>query len=449
MHLVGRVAVGLLSILALLTAAIHAHGADRPTDAPRDGYVVWRRPSTLHASDDWRPQSVHRRQADRSGRVRQVESRFTLPGEFEKQGALLLGCHELARDFPEVLADIVSAVQAKMPVIALVRDTRDRDRVLWALERRQLTPEGVVFAAVPHDTMWARDYGPIFVRKPSGGRAVIDADYGLRGRQQDDRVSQRIASHFGVPIFHLPLRTEGGNLLSNGGGVCLTTYQLVDENFQRNHDEASIAALFNDYFGFHETVFLEPLVNEPTGHVDMFATFTAPDTVVVGSYDPQLDPINAEVLNRNAARLSRVRTRHGSLRVVRVPMPPNDDGVWRTYTNAIYANGVMLMPIFPGVDRPYVVQALRTFGQLLPGWQIVPIDISDVMPLGGGLHCLVMNLAVPHPLPGFPQPDGPRGDAAAGEGRGVASGLPDIVAQPGTMPAWVSALFEELEKSAD
>ena len=109
--------------------------------------------------------------------------------------------------------------------------------------------------------------------------------------------------------------------------------------------------LIKKQFGATDLIYLEPLAGEATGHVDMFATFTAPDTVVIGECSQREDPVNAAILDRNAQRLAGVRTACGPLNVVRIPvsktntLPFEDDPdayVWHTYTNVVYANQVLL-----------------------------------------------------------------------------------------------------------
>jgi agmatine/peptidylarginine deiminase len=149
---------------------------------------------------------------------------------------------------------------------------------------------------------------------------------------------------------------------------------------------------------------LESLVGERTGHVDMFATFTSPTTVLVGAYTEEQDPDNAAILDRNAARLSQVRTSQGPLRVVRIPMPPHDNNTWRTYTNVVYANGVVLVPIYPSLDHAGRRLALEIFSKELPTWKVVGIDATEIIEIDGALHCMTMNLGAIGQLPAFPEP---------------------------------------------
>jgi hypothetical protein len=139
-------------------------------------------------------------------------------------------------------------------------------------------------------------------------------------------------------------------------------------------------------------VFLEPLVGEQTGHVDMFATFVSSDVVVVGEYSPDADPLNAEILDRNAQRLAAVRTSRGPLRVLRIPMPPHTLDVWRTYTNVLFANGTLVVPTYPGIDPQGEAEALAIYKHLLPGWTVVGVDCNRLIEWGGAVHCVTRNL---------------------------------------------------------
>jgi agmatine/peptidylarginine deiminase len=219
----------------------------------------------------------------------------------------------------------------------------------------------------------------------------MDADYERFARPKDDTAPQGVAAQLHLTAVRAPLSLEGGNLLSNGRGLCLTTTMLYDGNRERGHTEGSLRKVLRDFFGAQETVFLEPLSGEPTGHVDMFAAFTDANTVVVGQYDTAIDPTNAAVLNRNAARLARIRGPEGPLQVVRIPMPPRDGEQWRTYTNVVFANGVLLTPAYERIDPQGQRAAADTFQRLLPGWRITGIDVSGLIANGGALHCISMN----------------------------------------------------------
>ena len=125
-------------------------------------------------------------------------------------------------------------------------------------------------------------------------------------------------------------------------------------------------------------------------------TFASHDTVVLGDYR-DMDPANADLLDRHAATLSRQETPAGSLKVVRIPMPPRGaDHFGGTYTNVIFANGVLLVPTWPEASQELEAEAISVYRRLLPGWEVVGINCRELAIRNGGLHCVAMNL---HRLP--------------------------------------------------
>jgi hypothetical protein len=195
-----------------------------------------------------------------------------------------------------------------------------------------------------------------------------------------------------LPRVRAGIALDGGNLLTNGQGLCLATTQLLETNRAFGYEDNCVTDTIKRLFGAEEIVYLERLEGEKTGHVDLFAAFTAPDTVVVGDY-AGIDPANAAILDRNAERLSKVVTSSGPLKVVRLPMPPRGkDYFGGSYTNVLFANGVLLVPSWPNVPRETEDQVMATYRRLLPGWDVVGIDVGDLMSYGGVLRCVSLPL---------------------------------------------------------
>jgi agmatine/peptidylarginine deiminase len=195
-----------------------------------------------------------------------------------------------------------------------------------------------------------------------------------------------------LPSVRTRIAFDGGNLLTNGRGLCLATTQLLERNREFGYPDKYVTATVQRLFGADETVYLEKLEGEKTGHVDLFAAFTAPDTVVVGDYSG-VDPVNAAILDRNAERLSKVVTASGLLRVVRLPMPPRGgDDFGGSYTNVLFANGVLLVPSWPNLPRETEDRVMATYRRLLPDWDVVGIDVGNLMSHGGALRCVSLPL---------------------------------------------------------
>jgi agmatine/peptidylarginine deiminase len=311
-----------------------------------------------------------------------------LPADFEPVEAILVVGDRLGREFPDVLRRLAAAVTTQARLRLLVADAPGRLAVERLLASVPVPRDRLDFVEVPTDTVWLRDFGPVFVTGTDGSRAAIDLEYSLRNRHKDNAVASLVARAMGTPSVRLPVLLEGGNLLSNGQGLCVVTALAMNRNIGRGYDAAAVIDGLRKSLGIEQLVVLEPLWGDPTGHVDMFACFTAADTIVVGAYPASLDPTSARILDRNAAMLAKVRLGTGPLRVVRVPMPSHEDGVWRTYTNGIFANRLYLMPTYAGVDLPQQTAAMDVFRKLLPGWEVTGLDAGPLIKEGGALRCI-------------------------------------------------------------
>jgi len=353
-----------------------------------------------------RSRPVHRINVDR-------RAPGLLPGEFEPQEAILLAwptelwsprlgeSNDWNRDESRLFVEMVRAICRSVPTAILVSDSRSQDRVARILRQGGVSLEVVSFVQVPFNCEWIRDYGPLAVRAGDGSCTLVDAEYLAEGLlsldPQEDRLPFTLGALFNLRVVRAPIALQHGNLLSNGRGLCITTRRTLEYNFARGYDAEDVTLVLKKYYGAKRVVFLETLNGEPTGHVDMFATFTSPDTVVVGQCSAESDPVNAAILDRNAQRLACLAAPFGPLNVVRIPMPKlfalDGSKLWPTYTNVVYANDTLLVPVYPGLDPAAESTALARYEELLPGWTIVPIDAFPILSLGGSLHCIALNLA--------------------------------------------------------
>lgn len=329
-----------------------------------------------------------------------------MPGEFERQQFLLLSCGDLTPSHALMIATVAQETRRQLRVVVLCSSDEQEEAIDTALRNQMDSLENISLLRIPHDTKWIRDYGPTILQTNAGFR-VVDWLY-EHGRPSDELVPENVAKFSETPHELAAIVLHGGNLLSNGHGLCVTTTALLETNRHLGITKADLPKQMGGRIGAREIVVLESLVGEPTGHVDMFATFTGPNTVVVGQYSPEEDAENAAVLDRNAARLAAVTTVGGRLRVERIPMGRKDDGIWRTYTNCIYANGVLVIPTYQaGGDSARLRQARACYRRLLADWRIATVDASDLIQEGGSLHCASLNLVglakplnqIPVPLP--------------------------------------------------
>ncbi len=320
-----------------------------------------------------------------------AEIRWSMPrvvAEFEPQAAVLIAWAHGDEDLQLVQADIAGKLTQFVDVIIFAPHGESAG-VRSTLQAEHVGLTRVRIVEVNYDTLWIRDYGPQVLVK-SGRPWLLDFHY-ADDRSEDDAVPDMLGSLTRTPVQRVNLTIDGGNFLTNGQGVIISTQSVYHANADHWRSVEAAEQVLASQLSAREVVLLEQLVGEPTGHVDMFATFTDARTVVVAQLDHRLDPENAAILDRNASRLSQVRTASGHLRVLRVPMPPPADDVWYSYTNVLYANGTLLLPRY-NVPPRYDHNAIAVFRHALPKWKIQRIDSDLLIDKAGAVHCATLNL---------------------------------------------------------
>jgi agmatine/peptidylarginine deiminase len=338
-----------------------------------------------------------------------------MPADFERQSGILLGANELLPHHPQELVGVVAALIDQLPLFAVITGEAQRRELLTTLCDWGLAAHRLRCVSSPAIGLWVRDYGPSFVRT-NGRVRILDAEYFYPNRPDDDRFPTDFAGLLGVEVCAVPLVVEGGNLLSNGAGLGLCSTTLVHRNAQK-YGPKEVSELLLAHYGFRMLVGVRPLIGGPTPHVDMFAAFTSADTLVLGKYDPADDPENARQLDELEALLRRVNTPR--LNVVRIPMPPHHDNIWRTYTNVIFANDVVVVPTYAGVDPGLEREALDIYRNLLPDRDIITVEATSLAKTGGVLRCVSQN--IPHVAHSLRLNDWPRSHLAA-RGTGLPPG---------------------------
>ena len=304
--------------------------------------------------------------------------------EFENTDAVLIAWEQGLGTF---LLDLIAAVSQASEVWVLTWDLRESNTVRELLTLRNAELSQVKFFEFPHESFWTRDYGPISVVDQDGKTIFVDPKY-YPQRRRDDAVPTLMSRFFDVDVARPALSTEGGNFMTNGEGICVVTEWLLQEN--PNLSAQRVQQIQDQYFGCRRTIVLERLEREGTGHVDMFAKFLSPDTILVGAYD-QTDPQNAALLDRNVARLQDFAAANDwDLNIVRIPMPSGGNGVYRSYTNSLIVNDLVIVPTYRA-DRRYEAEALRIYrGAMSAGYTVVGLDAEDAIQLGGAVHCTTM-----------------------------------------------------------
>ena len=337
---------------------------------------------------------------DESGASPNPVDFFYMPAEFHHQETLLLGGDQLAELHPDVMAGIVKAATEAVSIRVLVGSSEGKSLVEKVLTDNNLPSTSVDIMELPILTMWVRDFGPVTVSDVKGRRSMVDFHYReRRGNKQDDGVPSYLAMSMGLNVMGSPLLVEGGDFLSNGRGLCLLSTRVINRNshyLEMEPDQAM--ANFAAVLGFEQLYLATPLTGELTGHIDMFCAFLKTDLVLVGSFEPSVDSENQTQLDRIAMEMAVLQTLEGPLRVERIPMCFLVDVPNSVHTSIVFANDVLLVPVYPDYCPDMDQAALATYRRLLPDLRVVGIDCSRLIKMNGALRCITMNVPSDEPL---------------------------------------------------
>lgn len=307
-----------------------------------------------------------------------------LPGEFEPLDAVLLNWpwHYPSRWKPH--SDFARAIADAGARVLLMSDERQDVQELYRyLATAGLSSEAVEILEAPVDDVWIRDYGPTFVKGPDGAAVIVANPYVPAEhpyRKGDNCAALAIGAALELPVYRLPLLIEGGNLVSDGRGLMITSTATLDRNPELSR--ADVAAIFQHYFGSERTEFIEALPAEVTGHADMTLRFVDETTVVVASAPP--GHRWARYFDDVASQIAQIRRSSGEpFTVHRLPIAVSKlyaTAFW-SYVNCLQVNGTTIVPIF---GQPTDDAALEFFRGLGRG-NVVGINFSDF--LVGSAHC--------------------------------------------------------------
>lgn len=325
-----------------------------------------------------------------------------LAADFEPQRALVLSVSDWQPHHAPVFQQIVEKTHGHVEVIVLCNNKEQFFMVISWLKSISDKADHLHFTLFELDTIWLRDFCPLIAETKDGDAQLLDFLYAGE-RPKDDRMPAVWAQRSKAPPVNVPYTLQGGNLLCNGKHLAIATSRIFVDNavtfpqpmpgMDTVYEGRKIVFDgFLEYCNLEQFIILEHLEQEATKHVDMFATFVSPNDVVLASVDPGFDPINAGILDRNAKRLQNVSVDGRPLNVHRLPIPPRNGQSWSAFTNVIFANELVLMPIYDTDPKPMVDNAIKIYKKLLPNHTVKTVDITSFKQLQGELHCLSMNL---------------------------------------------------------
>ena len=317
--------------------------------------------------------------------------------------------------FSSVLTDIVRYSKEEVEVVIVARPNQVTT-IETALANADIDMENVTIVTDNYNSVWVRDYGanPVYANDVDS-LIFIDWIYN-RNRPRDDTIPELIADYFDVPIYNttgfpLDLVHTGGNFMADGLGTGFSSKLILEENGPNNiwgisnHSEEDIDEIMYDFMGIDNYIKMETLPYDGIHHIDMHMKLLDEQTLLVGEFPPGTSDgpqLEANILYI----LENFKTAFNTdFRIERIIQPPCNNGnfppycsapyEYRTYTNALFVNKTILVPIY---NTQYDDEALQRWAEIMPGYQIKGIDCTGIINSGGAIHCVTKEVGVDDPL---------------------------------------------------
>ena len=285
-----------------------------------------------------------------------------------------------------------------------------------------LTGQGVDLTKVEFinrswDSIWMRDYaGNTVYDNDVGDRYLVDWIYN-RPRPNDNQAPSAHASQLSIPLYVTDTGSDdlvntGGNFMSDGMGNGFASKLILEENQAGNpynvstKTEAQVDQIMDNFMGIKNYIKMDALPYDRIHHIDMHMKLLDEETILVSKYPDGV--ADGPQINTNINYVTSTFNSHfgTNYEIKWVDAPPSTDGnhpdnnaYYRTYTNAVFINKSIVVPTY---RAEYDDPALALYRELLPGYNVVPIDIDDsgrnLISRGGGIHCITHTIGVADPL---------------------------------------------------
>jgi agmatine deiminase len=331
------------------------------------------------------------------------ENGFAMPAEFGPHQATWMSWPTRELLWPGRLDDAREAWAATARAVAVFEPVVMVCNPGEASDVKRRCGEGIEPLELPIDDSWLRDNGPIFVTNGRGEVALVQFGFNSWGGKylpydDDARLPEMLASHFGVRRYRAPFVLEGGSFFVDGEGTLLTTEQcLLHPNRNPSMSREEIEEGLRSYLGVDVVIWLpHGLVEDrdTDGHVDGLAQYVRPGAVMLsvaaGDDDPNATRFGEDRLVLRAARDARDR----EIEVIDGPVngwadPEGLGPIVIPYMNHYLANGAVIVPVG---DIPEDEAALELLSKAYPDREIVGVPGAIVSFGGGGPHCITQQV---------------------------------------------------------
>ncbi|HPH83334.1 MAG TPA: agmatine deiminase family protein [Flavobacteriales bacterium] len=308
-------------------------------------------------------------------------------------------------DYKSVLAEIIRYAQEECKVIVHCTNANTAQNELVSTYGVPVGPN-VIFKVQPYNTLWIRDYGAntAYINDVDS-LFLVDWKYNRPSRTKDDTIPRGYARLLNINLVQTTTSPNqvihtGGNFMSDGLGTAFSSELVLDEN--PTQSETAINSIMLNYMGIDRYIKMVTLPYDGIHHIDMHMKLLDEETLLIGQYPTGISDgpqIEANLLYVIDNFNSVFETPYKIIRIVQPPDDlnkyPSQNGDYRTYSNAVFVNKTVLLPIY---EEKYDTTALRIWRESLPGFRVIGIDCNSIIPASGAIHCITHSVGVNDPM---------------------------------------------------
>lgn len=321
--------------------------------------------------------------------------------------------------YPTILKNIVRNAKNECLVIILTENANSTENYLMGSQAGGPLDnmDNIYLLDTDFDSIWMRDYGANTVYgNEVDDLILVDWIYNRPSRPNDNVCPEDIAEYLGLEIYTTTsaptdLVNTGGNFMSDGFGTAFASELILEENEAGNDygvtakSESDIDEIMLDWMGLERYIKMETLPYDEIHHIDMHMKLLDEETILVGDFPGVAD--GPQIQANIEYVLSNFNSKWGTpYKIKWIPMVPSTNNTWpntnaayRTYTNSVFVNNTL---IYPSYREEYDTVAQRIYEELLPGYNVIPIDCdNDPDPIifaSGAIHCITHSVGVADPL---------------------------------------------------
>ncbi len=243
---------------------------------------------------------------------------FRQAAEFEQMDAIWLLYPQITHKngFSNEAAEaaIIKALVPSVKIKWIVPNDSIRELAIKLIPDSLIKNGLVTFFIFPYSQFWARDMGPAFLINDNGEKGIADFNFNIWGYADttdamaglDEKLDERIAAYYKLPLISTNMVSEGGDHEVNGKGT-LIVCEAVEKQRNPNMTLQQMETELKRVLGVEKVIWLQQGVrdddetflgpvtgpgNKPyytttttNGHVDEYARFVNDSTILLAWID--------------------------------------------------------------------------------------------------------------------------------------------------------------------